>query len=149
MLNHIRKFFDEFIATESPDARDQDIAVRCAAAALLLEMAHLDDVLEPTEQAAILNAVREGFELSPEQAEELIACANEERTQATDYHQFTSLINGRFDAAQKERLIEALWRVAYADQVLCKHQEHLLRRLANLLHVPHSVFIATKLRVLQ
>ena len=60
-----------------------------------------------------------------------------------------ALINGRFDAAQKERLIEALWRVAYADQVLCKHQEHLLRRLANLLYVRHSIFIATKLRVLK
>jgi uncharacterized tellurite resistance protein B-like protein len=147
MLNHIRKFFDEFMAVDTANPQDEEKAVRSAAAALLLEMAHLDDVLEPTEQAAVLNAVREGFELSPEQAEELIACANEERTQATDYHQFTSLINDRFDAAQKERLIEALWRVAYADQVLCKHQEHLLRRLANLLYVPHSSFIATKLRV--
>jgi uncharacterized tellurite resistance protein B-like protein len=147
MLNHIRKIFDEFMTTESADAHDQDQAVRCAAAALLLEMAHLDEVFEPAEQAAIVNAVRESFELSPEQAEELIACANEERTQATDYHQFTSLINARFDAAQKERLIEALWRVAYADQALCKHQEHLLRRLANLLYVPHSAFIAAKLRV--
>ena len=59
MLNHIRKFFDEFMAPDSTDARDPDQAVRAAAAALLLEMAHLDDVLELTEQAAILNAVRE------------------------------------------------------------------------------------------
>lgn len=148
MLNHIRKFFDEFMAMDAPNPEDEAKAVRCAAAALLLEMAHLDDVLEPAEQVAIVKAVKESFELSPEQAEELIACANEERTQATDYHQFTTLINQRFDAAQKERLIEALWRVAYADTVLCKHQEHLLRRLAALLYVPHSVFIATKLRVL-
>ena len=41
MLNHIRKFFDEFMATDSPDARDQEMVVRCAAAALLLEMAQI------------------------------------------------------------------------------------------------------------
>ena len=146
MLNRIQTFFDEYMAAGSRSAEEPDASVRCAAAALLLEMAHMDDTMAPVEQAAIFNAVRERFELSPQQTQELIACAQEEREQATDYHQFTSLIAANFDAAQRATLIELLWQVAYADQLLCKHEEYLVRKVANLLHVPHSVFISTKLQ---
>jgi len=116
-LNRIQTFFDEYLAADSRIADDPDASARCAAAALLLEMAHMDDTRAPVEQAAIFNAVRESFNLSPEQTEELIACAQAEREQATDYHQFTSLITDNFDAAQRANLIEHLWQVAYADPV--------------------------------
>ena len=148
MLNRVRNFFDEYLATESSSAADPDVSARCAAAALLLEMAHMDEAMTPVEQGAIITAVREGFGLSRDQADELIACAQAERDQATDYHQFTSLIAANFDAAQRANLIQRLWQVAYADQVLCKHEEYLVRKVANLLHVPHSVFISTKLRAM-
>jgi uncharacterized tellurite resistance protein B-like protein len=148
MLNRIQTFFDEYMAAGSRVAEKPDAAVRCAAAALLLEMAHMDDAMTPVEQTAIVNAVLESFELSPEQTEELIACAQEEREQATDYHQFTSLINASFDAAQRANLVEQLWQVAYADQVLCKHEEYLVRKVSNLLHVPHSAFISAKHRAM-
>ena len=37
--------------------------------------------------------------------------------------------------------------VAYADGHVDKYEEHYLRKLGNLLYVPHSVFIQTKLEV--
>jgi uncharacterized tellurite resistance protein B-like protein len=148
MLNRIQTFFDEYIAAGSRIAEEPDAAARCAAAALLLEMAHMDDTMAAMEQRAIFNAVRESFDLSPEQTEELMACAQDEREQATDYHQFTSLINASFDAAQRANLVEQLWQVAYADQRLCKHEEYLVRKVANLLHVPHSAFISAKHRAM-
>ncbi len=148
MLSRVRQFFEEYLAANSEGAQDPAAAARCAAAALLLEMGHMDDTMTPVEQAAIANAVRTGFGLKPEQAEELLACAQEERQQATDYHQFTSLINAHFDAEQRAGLIERLWQVAYADQTLCKHEEYLVRKVASLLHVPHSAFIAAKHRAM-
>jgi len=147
-LDRIQTFIDEYLAADSRTADDPDASARCAAAALLLEMAHMDDTMAPVEQAAIFNAVRESFNLSPEQTEELIACAQAEREQATDYHKFTSLITANFDAAQRVNLIQRLWQVAYADKVLCKLEEYQVRKVANLLPVPHSVFISTKLRAM-
>ena len=41
-------------------------------------------------------------------------------------------------------MVELLWRVAYADGDLDKYEEHLVRRIADLIHVPHSVFIRMK-----
>lgn len=148
MLSSIRKFFDDYLAPDARTDRDPADAARCAAAALLVEMAHMDDAMTPVEHAAIRDAVRERFGLSPEQADRLMDCALEEREQATDYHQFTSLINAHFDPGQRAELIEQLWQVAYADRVLCKHEEYLVRKVANLLHVPHGAFIAAKHRVM-
>jgi uncharacterized tellurite resistance protein B-like protein len=84
--------------------------------------------------------------LDESQVEELMACAEAERAHSTDYYQFTSRINQSYGAAQKAKLIELLWRVAYADKVLDKCEEHLVRKIADLLYVPHSVFVAAKHR---
>jgi uncharacterized tellurite resistance protein B-like protein len=43
-------------------------------------------------------------------------------------------------------LLEALWRVAQADAIVHKYEEHLIRRVADLIHVPHRGYIAAKLR---
>ena len=72
--------------------------------------------------------------------------AEAERTASTDYFQFTSLINGAYSPEQKIRLIELLWRIAYANESLHRYEEHLVRKVADLLHVPHSAFIAAKHR---
>ncbi|MFO0273438.1 MAG: TerB family tellurite resistance protein, partial [Betaproteobacteria bacterium] len=63
-----------------------------------------------------------------------------------DYYQFTSLINQRFSQPQKERMIELMWQVAYADAALSAHELHLMRKVAGLLHVPDSAYIAAKMR---
>lgn len=148
MLKRIRTFFDDYLTAGTSADRDPAQAARCAAAALLLEMAHMDDTITPVEQAAVLSAVRERFGLSPDQAQELIACAQQEREQAIDDHQFTSLISAHFTPAERAALVDQLWQVAYADQVLCKHEEYLVRKVSNLLHVPHQAFIAAKLRTM-
>ena len=68
-------------------------------------------------------------------------------TQATDYHQFTSLIAKNFDQAQKIKVIEYLWMIAYSDYQLDKHEEHMVRRIADLIYVPHKEFLQAKHRV--
>ena len=66
--------------------------------------------------------------------------------QSHDLYQFTSQVNRAWSDTEKVRLLEALWRVAAADEAVHKYEEHLIRRVADLLHVPHSGFIKAKLR---
>jgi uncharacterized tellurite resistance protein B-like protein len=49
----------------------------------------------------------------------------------------------------KVRMVEHLWRVAYADGVLTAHENHLMRRVSDLLHVPHGAYISAKMRAKQ
>ncbi|HHZ69482.1 MAG TPA: TerB family tellurite resistance protein [Methylococcaceae bacterium] len=143
MLNKIKSFFDQHIASgESEHVTDADLHLACAA--LLIEMMHMDDAVRPEEKAIILCRIKEHFGLSDDAANTLMVLAAEQRTQATDYYQFTSLINRGFSHEQKITLIKLLWDVAFADGELDIYEEHMVRKIADLLHVSHMHFIKTK-----
>lgn len=148
MLDQIRHFFRDRLLPPGPDPQATEAALRQAAAALLLEMAHMDEAVSDAERASIERMVQECFRLDAAAAAELLACAEAERQESTDYFQFTRLINEHFDTERKGHLIAALWRVAFADGVLDKHEEFLVRKIADLLYVPHGLFIGTKSRVM-
>ena len=65
---------------------------------------------------------------------------------ATDWFEFTSHINSHFEIAAKVRMVELMWRVAYADGHLSDRERHPSRRIADLLHVPHGAYINAKIR---
>jgi len=111
-----------------------------------VEVMRIDADTTEAERAAVLAAVRGKFGLAQAEADTLIALAEEEMRQATDYYQFTSLINRDFTPEQKERVLELMWRVAYADGAIGAHEQHLMRKIAALLHMPDSAYIAAKLR---
>lgn len=143
----LKNILDLFNGAMRPGAgRDERQALQLATAALLIEAARIDEHIGPREREVVLHAVREKFGLAPAQAEELVALAEAEMREAADYYQFTSLINRAFSPEQKERIIELMWQVAYADAALSAHELHLMRKIAALLHVPDSVYIAAKMR---
>jgi uncharacterized tellurite resistance protein B-like protein len=146
MLNQIKSFFDEYIALpESELVTEESLHLACSA--LFIEMMYMDDKADIKEQDMILTSVKALFSLSNEEANSLISLATQEKKQATDYFQFTSLINKEFTMEQKIKLIKTLWQIAYADGELDKYEEHMVRKMADLLHVPHMEFIKTKHQV--
>ncbi len=148
MLNRIKRFFDDHLAPDSDEmARDPEHALRLAVAVLLFEVAESDFQQKPEEQRMLIEAVKTQFQLPEQEAEALLEMAEREHAESTDYFEFTRLINQHYAEQQKIRLIEMLWRVAYSDQVLHHYEEHVIRRLAELLYVPHAAFIAAKHRV--
>ncbi len=144
MLKTIRVFFEQRIAGTA--AATPRHSLELATAALLIEVVRSDRDTQPAERDAVLRAVHEKFGLSGAEADELLRLAEDEVRQASGYYQFTSLINAQFTQEQKQRVIELMWRVAYADDVLSAHELHLMRKIAGLLHVPDSAYIAAKLR---
>lgn len=149
MLAAIRNFFDQHIA-HHPDETQATTERRAqiAAAALLVEVARSDHDFAEAERQSVLESVQRKFSLSAAEAQELLRLAEAESREAHDLFQFTSKIDATFTPERKAQLIEELWRAAYSDGVLHEYEEHLIRRVADLLHVSHSGFIAAKLRVL-
>jgi uncharacterized tellurite resistance protein B-like protein len=144
MLKSIREFLERQLV--APDGARSRHMIELATAALLIEVVRIDRDTQPAERDAVLRAVHEKFGLSGAEADELLRLAEDEVRQASGYYQFTSLINAQFTQEQKQRVIELMWRVAYADDVLSAHELHLMRKIAALLHVPDSAYIAAKLR---
>lgn len=147
MLRTIKQFFDTHIgapATSPEEGRDRRLQV--ATSAMLIEMARADFDTKPEELAAVARAVQKTFGISAGETEELLRLAEEEISQATDYYQFTSLINRSFGVEEKVRVVELMWRIAFADGKSDKYEDHLVRKIAGLLHVSHKNFIAAKHR---
>ncbi len=145
MLKAIRNFFEQNM---SPDAapEDQEHRVRLATAALLVEMMNIDDKVHDAEKQATRQALKDNFNLNDTETEELCRLAEDEVRNATDYYQFTKLIAKHFSQPQKIQVIELLWHVAYADNHLDAYEEHMVRRIADLIYVPHQDYIQTKLK---
>ena len=145
MVHAIQAFFERHIKSRSADAGGYD-PLHVATAALIIEMMRMDGETTADERERAAGILKKKFGLPPENIAELLKLAEEQAREATDYYRFTSLIKNHFDLAGRERLIENLWEIAYADGELNRFEEHLVRKVADLLHVPHGSFIAAKLR---
>ena len=94
----------------------------------------------------MLAALRDKFALADDEAARLVELAEATARQATDLFAFTSRINERFEMPQKLRMIEHMWRVAYADGHLSAHERHVMWRIADLLHVPQGAYVHARMR---
>ena len=145
MLQGIRDFFEMKLAATGAERGDRH-SIEIATAALLVEISRADGQSTPDEQTAVLAAVRGKFGLAAEDAQQLVDLAEVESQQANDYYQFTSIINRRFTREQKIRIVELLWEVAYADESASPFEEHLIRKLADLIYVDYPDYIHAKLK---
>ncbi|MEY3761372.1 MAG: hypothetical protein RIR39_2863 [Pseudomonadota bacterium] len=146
MLNQIKLFFEQHLALSAPENALEE-KLQLATVVLFLEMMNMDDKVEAAEQDIIFALIHQNFSLSAEQTTSLLALAEQQRKQATDYFQFTSLINKGYSLEQKVGLIESLWKIAFIDGVLDMNEEYLVRKIADLLYVPHTAFIMAKNRI--
>lgn len=147
MLGSIQDFFRRQIEPKlaDPDSAG-DSGLQLATAALLVEMMRMDrDILE-AERASVVATLTREFGVEASALDELLALAEAEAREATDYFQFTSLINRSASAVQKVRIIESMWRVAFADGHLDDHEAHLMKKVAGLLHIPHADYVMAKTR---
>ncbi len=145
MINSIKNFFTSKLSVET--AEDSEQQLKLATAALLIEMMHQDDQVLEEEILAVKESLKVSFNLNSIEANELFLLAEQEAKEAVDYHQFTSLIAKYYSQEQKIKVIEYLWAIAYADNILDDHEEHMVRRIANLISVSHTDFLKAKHRV--
>lgn len=130
-------------ATQADPKRRRELA----AAVLMVEVARADFEQDDTEMAVVQRELARQFGLS---AAEIAALTDEAQQTADDevsLHRYVETLNDELGYDDKIAVLEMLWRVAYADGVLEKHEEHLMRRYADLLYIPHRDWIQAKLRV--
>lgn len=146
MLRTLKDLLDTFTAPagESPQARDH--ALKLATAVLLVEVMRADPDSHADERRAVLDSLQSKFVLAGDELDRLVELAEQAARTASDYHQFTTRINDSFSHPQKIRIIELMWQVAYADDHLHANENHLISKIAGLLHVTHGEYIGAKLR---
>ena len=142
MIDKIKNFFSKnVIEPEEDTATPQQIA----SAALLIEVMVIDGNLDEQELESITGTLSTMLGIAKEKIDELITLSKQEVTEATSLYQFTREINSHFNEQQKLELMTGMWRVAFADGHLDKHEESIMRRVADLLHILHSDYIRCKI----
>lgn len=143
MLDKIKQFFE---AQFRPDRPLENMAdnLHLAAAALMIEVATIDDNFDTLELRTLAGLLQQQFDLTEEQIEPLIEMARLEHHNATSLYQFTQLVNSECSALEKYRLITNMWRIAFADREIDKYEEYIIRRVADLIHVSQGDFIRAK-----
>ena len=142
MIERIRSFFRNEILDGATTAQADPL--RLATAALLVEVMVTDRLLDEAETRQIRELLVRRFQLTDPQAGELLELARQEVVEATSLYQFTALVNEHFSARHKYDLVYNLWQVAYADGSLDKHEEALIRHIAELIHLPHAGFVQAR-----
>lgn len=120
-----------------------------ALAALLMEVSRADHDKDSTERRAILDILNEQFEFSAEELDNLLQIADDATEESHDLYSFTSIVNKHYNYDQKLMVIRLLWQVAYADGTLEAIEDHMIRRIAGLLHVDHQDFVQARITVKQ
>jgi uncharacterized tellurite resistance protein B-like protein len=147
-MRNLKRWIEQNLGGAAADdparrAHSRDLAV----AALLVEVLRADYDASEDERRQVLDSIRGLLDVDAVECAELLAAAERQVDRAHDLHQFTAAVNGAFTHAEKLGLVEQMWRVAHADATVHKYEEHIIRRVADLLHVSHREFIAAKLRV--
>ena len=139
-------FFKKIFNTEESESIeiDDNTAIK-ACIALLLETSMADEILDDKEIEALKITLIKDFKIENDEVDELIAFAKENVNDSTSLYEFTRDINDSFSAEQRIQLIESMWKIAYADGNIDKYEEHIIRKVSNLIYVAHSDFIKAKI----
>ena len=149
MIDLVKRFFSRSGEAVHPEQkREKPHDIRIATCALLLEMAHIDDEFSGSEQENIILILKRDYQLSDEYSTELIQATEEELKGSIDVWQFTNLINQNYSTQEKNQIIEMVWKIAYADGRLDKHEDYLVHKLAKLLRLTHKQLIDAKLKII-
>lgn len=147
LLAKFRDFVDDVAPSQEVLARRETLALQRACCGLLMEVARLDAAGAEGKHAAVARAMRDLLGIAHAELEPMIANAARPENRLTSYFRPVGLLNKHFSLERRTQFIEHLWRVANADGKIDMYEDQVVRKLADLLYVPHSDFILSKRRV--
>jgi len=146
MFASLKDFLDTLMPETDTGAATDERSLQLATAVLLVEVMRSNSELAPAEQQVVIEGLRQEFGLNDAAGQELLALARRTAEHATDYYEYTSRINDAYDMPDKLRMIELMWKVAYADGKLDAHENHVMRKIADLLYIPQGAYVNAKMR---
>lgn len=143
LLDQLRNMLN----TPQPKSKAPSIEPNLASAILMIEVARADYADAQEERAALASALGKQFSVPSSEIDSLIQQAESQADTQVSLHKVVETINQQYSASEKSGLMESLWQIAFADGELHHYEEHFIRRIADLIHVPHKEFIRSKLQV--
>lgn len=140
MINALKKWFEELSQTQVAETRHESENINLCCFSLMVITASVDSVFDNAERQTIKQLGRDLFDLDNETIDQILKDATAHAGDSTSLYEFTSLIHEHMNENEKFKLVEGLWRIAFADGQIDKYEEHVIRRVAELIYLDHARF---------
>jgi uncharacterized tellurite resistance protein B-like protein len=144
MLERIRRFLAEMSGEGEDKVAVGEDEIQLAAAALLFHVVAVDGVVSDAECAMLTNLLARRFGLDPAETKSLVRAAEVADAEAIDLYGFTSVLKRRLEEVDRERIVEMMWKLVYADGTVHEFEDNVVWRVAELLGVPTQARIRLK-----
>ena len=145
MIKRIKDLLSNF-SNQEEEIKDEKISsLDKACSALLIEVAYADKIFDESEINSLKESLKETYNIDEEIINELISDAKKTVDESTSLYEYTRVVNDEFDYSDKLELLSRIWKLAFADGNLDKYEDHLIRKISDLIHISHSDFIKIKL----
>ena len=147
MIKKIKELISNLSDKDVQEESQDSSLINNACAALLIEIAYADKDFDESEKMSLKNSLMTTYKIDEIEIDELILDASQSVLESTSLYGYTRIVNDEFSYDEKLNLLKNLWKIAYADGNLDKYEEHLLRKISDLIHISHSDYINIKLEI--
>jgi uncharacterized tellurite resistance protein B-like protein len=138
------KFFKNLFKTKEIEEESKDSSIQKSICSLMIEVAYADNQLDESELKAMANSLSK-LDIQQEEIREIVNETLAKSKESISFYEHTRILNDQLDYDQKKDVLNSVWSIAFADGQMNKHEEHLIRRIADLLYLNHKDFINSKL----
>ena len=138
------KLFKNLFKTKEIEEESKDSSIQKSICSLMIEVAYADNQLDESELKAMANSLSK-LDIEKEEIQEIVDATLAKSKESISFYEHTRILNDQLDYDQKKEVLNSVWAIAFADGEMDKHEEHLIRRIADLLYLNHKDFINAKL----
>lgn len=138
------KFFKNLFKSKEVKVESKDHSIQKSICSLMIEVAYADDQLDESELKAMAHSLSK-LDIQEDEIQEIVDATLAKSKESISFYEHTRILNDQLDYDQKKEVLNSVWSIAFADGEMDKHEEHLIRRIADLLYLNHKDFINTKL----
>lgn len=144
MLKKIQQFLESTFQEDHATEDNRERAIHLATAGLMVEVMRSDFDMADVERDTIRRLVTHEFGLSETDANDILNTAEQTHESASSLYPMVQTLINALSIEQRAGIVEHMWRVAFADGQLDKYEEACIRKVADLLYVPHPLFIQAR-----
>lgn len=133
MFEKLKKIFE----TNNSEINSVDDTLISYLVSLFVEVSRVDYKIDEKEINFIIEILAKEFNFNLDLIKEKL---NIVRTsdRLIGYHPITKYLNENFDINFKKKVVLGLWKIAFINNDLDKYEDHLVRKVSDLLYINHS-----------
>ena len=125
----------------------EHINIKNSATILLLSVANADYNIEKEEIKLIKEIIQDFFSIDTKEAYKIVEQAIVDFKKSTSLFEYDQILNEHFTYQDKVDFIFCIFELAYVDKELHFMEQHLIKKIADILNVEHQDLIKTKLEI--